>query len=291
MTQFKADCGHHGPVEEVRPGGGLGSRIRRWLQSGNKDRAVHWPDSFELNMPAQGDGYDFLVIVYFTWCITGKADGESLVERARDHRTTMLERVSLRTRAISRRYPPYEAADAESHIHQAIGDVFARTRLTFASAAGVDGDARAIDHRTVLRLDEPVREAQRAAWSRRQSAVNDHGLAGLLSAQLSERRRLWRDFLHEGENDWRTPYALSLATDPEDVAEVVRDMFADRRARVEEMTENLAEQSEEYETKDAFEIMTKNETVLRRMMAMLGVPELPAIDPSPFDDNGGGPSG
>ncbi|HEX6469315.1 MAG TPA: hypothetical protein VF069_09485 [Streptosporangiaceae bacterium] len=287
MTQFKADCAHHGPLDDVRPGRGLCGQIRRWIQqSGNKDRAVHWPDSFELNVPARGDGYEFLIVLHFTWCVTGKADGESLVERAQGQRTTMLERVALRVREISRRYAPYEAAEAEAHIHRVIGDIFTRTHLTFASPAGVDGDARGIEHRTVLRLDGPVRDAQRAAWSRRQTAVNDHDLARLLAGQLSERRRMWREFLREGEDDWRTPYALSLAVDPKEVSEVVREMFADRRNRVEEMAEQLVEQSEGYETKDAFEIMTKNETVLRRMMAMLGIPELPAIDPSPYDDDG-----
>jgi hypothetical protein len=230
------------------------------------------------------------VAVHFTWCVTGKVDGEALVRRALDHRTSLLERVALRVRELSRRYAPYEAAEAESHIHRALGDTFARTRLTFASAAGVDGDARAIEHRIVLRLDEPVRDAQLEAWSRRQAAVNDHGLATMLAGQLGERRRLWGDFLRAGERDWRTPYALSLAQDPERVAEIVRAMFDDRGARVKQMADELVSQSEEYAAKDAFEIMTKNETVLRRMMAMLGVPDLPAIDPSPYDEGGDSPA-
>jgi hypothetical protein len=286
MTKYKSNCGHHGPVDQVPPNAGIGRYIQRWYQqSRGQDRAVHWPDTFDLNVPAQGDGYDFTVTVHFTWCVTGKTDAESLVVRAMDQRTTLLEQVALKIRTVSRLYPPYEAAEAEARVHQAIGEVFARTRLTFASPAGVDGDARAIDHRTILRLDKPVREAQRTAWSLRQEAVNEHGLARLLADQLTERRRMWRDFIRDGEGDWRTPYAVALAKDPARAAEIVEKMAADRRAYVRELADLVVDQSKQYATQDVFETMTQNETVLWQLMKLLNVPNLPSVEPSPFDDD------
>jgi hypothetical protein len=288
VTKFKSDCMHHGPVDQIPTNPGIGRYIQRWFQqSRGKDRAVHWPDTFNLNVPAQGDGYDFAVIVHFTWCVTGTADAESLVNRALDQRTTLLERVALRIRTVSRQHPPYEAADAEARIHRAVGEVFARSQLAFASPSGVDGDARAIDHRTVLRLDEPVREGQRTAWSRRQEAVNEHGLARLVADQLGERRRMWQDFLRDSGDDWRTPYAVSLAGDPTKAAEVVEQMFNDRMAHVRQLADQLVDQSKRYATQDVFEIMTQNETVLRQLMEVLSVPNLPPVAPSPFDDDAG----
>ncbi|GAA2610277.1 hypothetical protein SMC26_24460 [Actinomadura fulvescens] len=289
MSTLRTDCTHHGPVQKVQLHPTAGVRLWRWLRrTGDETRAVHWPDSFDFKVPAMGDGYEFSVSAHFTWCVTGRAHGEALVRRALDNRTALLERLVARVRGVSRLFPPFEAGDAEARVHQTIGEVFGGTRLTFVSAAGSDGDARPIEHRTVLRLDKPVRKAQREAWSRRQEETNRHELARLLALQFGERRELWHDFLESGRNDWRTPYAVALADDPESVDEIVRRMTEDRRTQAKELADHVVSTASAYDKMDAFDLMLHNDRVLRHLMELMGVPGLPPPNPSPFDEAGGG---
>jgi hypothetical protein len=285
MSRLKADCPHHEFVEKIQMYPSTITRVLRWLgRTGDRFRAVHWPDSFEFDTPAVGDGYDFSVTVHFTWCVTGHAYGEVLVARAEEHRDSLLERTVARIRGVSRGFAAYEVGDAENKVHRVIGELFTGTRLSFVSATGTDGDARPIEHRTILRLDKPVREAQRAAWSERQNAVNEHALARLLVTQFGERRQLWQEFLQEGRNDWLTPYAVALAKDPGAVAEIVEKMNGDRREQAKELANQVVDQAVQYEERDAFDLMLQNDRVLRHLMELIGVPGLPPPAPSPFEE-------
>ncbi|KAB2339646.1 hypothetical protein [Actinomadura rudentiformis] len=284
MSTLKTACTHHGPVQKVQLHPAAGTRLWRWLRrTGDESRAVHWPDTFDFKVPAMGDGYEFSISVPFTWCVTGRAYPEVLVGRALDNRTALLERLVARVRGVSRLFPPFEAGDAEARVHLAIGEVFNGTRLAFVSAAGADGDARPIEHRTVLRLDKPVRKAQREAWSRRQEETNRHELARLLALQFGERRELWHEFLQSGRNDWLTPYAVALADNPESVDEIVRKMTQDRRTQAKELADHVVSTARAYDKMDAFDLMLHNDRVLRHLMELMGVPGLPPPNPSPFE--------
>jgi hypothetical protein len=247
-------------------------------------RAVHWPDSFEFRVPAKGDGYDFSIIVNFTWCVTGHAYGEALISRAREHRTVLRDRTATRLRGGSRDFAPYEAGSAERKFHQILGELFTATRLTYHSGTGVDGDARPIEHHTLLRLDKPVRQAQRKAWSSRQEAFNRHEEARLLATQFGEQRLLWQEFLKNGQGDWLTPYAVALAQNPDAAAEVVKKMTGDRHEEARKLAEHVEEQVRQYNTRDAFDLMVQNDLVLRRLLELIGVPGLPPPAPSPFEE-------
>ncbi|MFG2000900.1 hypothetical protein ACGFNU_17315 [Spirillospora sp. NPDC048911] len=293
MSTLETACGHHGPVQKVQLYPTAGTRLWRLLRrTGNESRAAHWPDTFGFEVPAMGDGYEFSVSVHFTWCVTGPAYPEVLVWRALDNHTALLERLVARVRGVSRLFPPYEAGEAEARIHQTVGEVFNGTQLVFVSAAGPDGDARPIEHRTMLRLDKPVRKAQRDAWSRRQDETNRHELARLLALQFGERRELWHEFLESGRSDWLTPYAVALADDPESVDKIVREMTKDRRTQAKELADHVVSTARAYDKMDAFDLMLHNDRVLRHLMELMGVPGLPPANPSPFDEgaNGGGGS-
>ncbi|MFI0445901.1 hypothetical protein [Actinomadura sp. 6N118] len=294
MSTLKTTCTHHGPIaQRVQMHPTPAARVWRWFRrTGDERRPVHWPDSFEFKVPAKGDGYEFVLSVHFTWCVTGHAFGEVLVSRAQDNRTALLERVVARVRDVSRLVPPYDAGAAETRIHQTIATLFNTTQLVFVAGteagAPTDGDARPIDPRTVLRLDKPVRKAQQEAWTQRQRAVNTHDLSQLLAGQFSERRELWQRFLESGQGDWLTPYAVALATDPNSVAQIVERMTEDRREHAKELADHVVDQVQAYEDRDAFDLMMQNDRVLRHLMELMGVPGLPPPNPSPFDEAGGG---
>jgi hypothetical protein len=279
MTYVRTECAHHGPVRQVWVNDGLLVKIWRRLRGpGRKLRAVHWPDSIAILAPASGDAYSFNVTIGFIWCVTGHELEERLAEHARDHRLSLIDRVAARAREASRKCVPFDAASAEREIGRAIMGIFSSPLVTFVSGhdpngtSGV-GQLRAIDPSTMVRLDKPVLSNQREAWDKRQAAVNEHDLASLLAGQLTQRREIWHEFLKAAEKEWHSPYAVALSKDPDVVANVVRKMFDDRLAQVKEMTSELVSQVEEYGTRDTFELMTQNDTVLRRMMALLKIPD------------------
>lgn len=301
MTYVRTDCLHHGPVRQVWMNQGLLTRIRRrFRRRGRKLRSVHWPDSISILAPAAGDAYLFNVTIRFTWCITGREFEERLVERARDYGMILGDRIAAKARDASRRCMPFDAAHAEREIGRAVMAAFNCPLVTFASgpdssATPGAGELRAIEPWTTVRLDKPVLSSQQEAWTKRQAAVNEHDLASMLAGHLSERRETWHTFLTAAEREWHSPYAVALSQDPGAAGDVVQKMFDDRLEQVKEMTRELVSQVEEYGTRDAFELMTQNETVLRRLMALLKIPD-PSDPPlatfdagQPGSPNGSGP--
>ena len=291
MTYVKTNCPHHGPVRQVWMDEGLITRIRRcFRRRGKKLRSVHWPDSISLLAPAVGDAYLFNVTIRFTWCITGREFEERLVKRARDYGEILGDRVAARAREASRKCRPFDAANAEREIGRAVMGIFNCPLVTFASrpdssATSAAGELRAIEPWTTVRLDKPVLSGQRDAWSKRQATINEHDLASLMASQLSERRETWHAFLKAAETEWHSPYAVALSQDPAAAGDVVQKMFDDRLEQVKEMTRELISQVEEYGKRDTFELMTENETVLRRMMSLLKIPD-PSDPPSATFDGG-----
>lgn len=296
MTYIKTDCAH-GPVRRIRMNQGLLTGIWRcFRRPGRKLRAVHWSDSISILAPAAGDAYLFSVTVRFTWCITGRDFEDRLVERARDYGTILGDRAAAKAREASRKCMPFDAAKAEREIGRAVMPAFNCPLVTFASgpdssATSSAGELRAIEPWTTVRLDKPVLSSQQEAWTKRQAVVNEHSLASLLADQLSQRREIWHEFLRAAEKEWHSPYAVALSQDPAAAGDVVRKMFDDRLEQVKEMTQELVSQVEEYGTRDAFELMTQNETVLSRMMALLKIPDPSDPPTATFDGQPGSPNG
>jgi hypothetical protein len=297
VTYVRTDC-PHGPVRRVKMNDALLARIlRTFLSPGKRLRAVHWPDSISVLAPAAGDAYLFNVTVRFTWCITGRDFEERLVERAREYGVVLGDRVAAKAREASRKCMPFDAAHAEHEIGRAVMGAFNCPLVTFASGRDSSvtssvGELKAIEPWTTVHLDKPVLSSQQEAWTKRQTAVNEHSLASLLVDQLSRRREIWHEFLKAAEKEWHSPYAVALSEDPGVAGDVVRKMFDDRLEQVKEMTQELVSQVEEYGTRDAFELMTQNETVLSRMMALLKIPDPSDPPTAAFDgDQPGSPNG
>lgn len=216
--------------------------------------------------------------------MTGRQPVESLVERAESRNSTLRDRLLVALRPVGRAYPPYEAARAEQGIARAVDELFFAAEYDYETPEGPDGRVKAIDARTTVKLDDTVRDAQREAWDRRQQADNDHAYASLLVPQLTQLRQMWHGFLESGQGQWVTPYAVALAGKPEDAAKVVERMFNDRHQQARELAGEVARQTEDYGGMNAFELMTRHDTVLRRLMSLMNVPQSPGLPPGPFDD-------
>ncbi|WP_433248428.1 hypothetical protein [Actinomadura nitritigenes] len=281
MTAYLKTACDHGPVEKVPADGRLRARLRRLMER-DRERAVHWPDGFAFASPAEGDGYDFSVKVQFLWCVTGIASVEGLIERAKENHPALRDRLLTRVRSVSRTVAPYEAATAEARISRIVEDVFAEARFEYRALGRISGTARTIEPHTVVKPDEAVRKAQQAAWDRRQRTENDHALAERLVPLLTERRELWQAFLESGQSRWATPYAVTLAEKSEGVGAAVQEMFEERRRQARELTGLVTEQAEEYEDVNAFELMIRNDTVLRRLMDLMGIDRPAELAPAPF---------
>jgi hypothetical protein len=281
MTAYLKTTCDHGPVEKAPPDGRFHARLRRMMER-DRERAVHWPDGFSFGSPAEGDGYDFSVKVQFVWCATGIASVEGLIERAKENHPALRDRLLTRVRAVSRTVAPYEASAAEARIGRVVEDVFAETLFEYRALGRAGGAVRAIDPHTAVKPDEAVRKAQQAAWDRRQRTENDHALAERLVPLLTQRRELWQAFLESGQSRWATPYAVTLAEEPEGVGNAVQEMFDERRKQAKELTDLVTQQVEEYEDANAFELMIRNDTVLRRLMDLMGIDRPPELTALPF---------
>jgi hypothetical protein len=285
MSTLRTACSHHGPVERVPRYVTFGMRLQRRLQrSSDAFRAIHQRETYNLLVPAKGDGYTFRATVHFTWCVTGRAYPESLAARIHQHGSVQRDRLITQVRQISRTFAAYEVGEAEQRIHETIGEIFTATRLEFLSDGQPDGEASPIEHQTILHMEKPVQNEQREAWTERQKAVNKDELARLLVTQFSGRRLLWQQFLRSGEREWLTPYAVALAENPNEVAGVVERMSRDRRAELQELADQIVDQVHQYEARDAFDLMMQNDRVLRHLLKLIGVPDPPPLAPSPFDE-------
>ncbi|MFG2089813.1 hypothetical protein [Spirillospora sp. NPDC048824] len=282
MTYLKTAC-DHGALDKTPPDQRLSARLRRFLLDGrDRERAIHRPDGFSFSTPAEGDGYDFSVNVQFTWCSTGVASAEELVTRAKEGYPALRDKLLDGIRLASRKFPPYEAWKAETEIARLVTNVFTKTRFEYVTADGPDGRVRPIEARTTVKPDETVRKAQQAAWNLRLAAENDHALAERLVPLLTRRRELWQAFLESGQGRWTTPYAANLAEKPQHVGETVQAMFSDRRKQAKELSEQINEQTEDYGELNAYELMIRNDTVLRRLMDLMGIDHAPEPATGPF---------
>lgn len=265
-------------------------RHRRWaryvrclLHGDPLIRVGHQTDAFVFRTPAAGDAFDFTVNVSFTWCMEGADPVKQLAAYAEGLRSGLEEDLLGRLRPMSRRFAPYEPDRAEEEIGAALTALLASTTFAFQGRT-----IRTVPGRVIVLPADEVRKIQQETWKRRQEMDNGNELAKRLKAQLGERRELWARFLSEGTDKSLTRYAVTLAEDPKQAAEVVKQMEDDQLERLKETTNTFIEQAREYEESDLFDRMISYETVLRGLAEAAGIelpePKRPFGEP-PGDDH------
>lgn len=239
--------------------------------------SVHEPqDTFTLETPAQGDGFNFHVQVRCSWCVQAIAPEEEKERRTAEIRTfiaenrpTILERIEDTIRPLAREFPPYRAAEAEVKINKGLVGCLS------------DGDVKVT---VVARVNvcEPVREDLQTVWRERLVLDCNGDFRKAQVDLLDELQEKWRKLLIEGlegigevqtaKAAWIAPYALALAQDPQQsAAEHLQTLVEHRVSHAEKLLANLSRLVVD-ERIEELEFAFQSDSALRAVLTYLGVP-------------------
>lgn len=255
---------------------------------------VHEPsDTFTIETPAMGDGFNFVVRVRCSWCVQATAtekekeqktaEVRNFIETSRD---TTHERIEEQIRPIARTFPPYRAAEAEELINQKIVDCLN------------DGDVR-VTVRAWVDVCEPVRQDLQKVWQQRLVADADGDMRKAYVELLTALQTAWSRLLvtglesmgmvPEGQTAWLAPYALALAQDPKNAAPYLKRALDERVDHTEKLLRDLGAMVVD-DRIEAIEFAFQSDSALRRLLTYLGVP-IPAENGGENEPVGAGGAG
>ncbi|MFF4604982.1 hypothetical protein ACFY12_19895 [Streptomyces sp. NPDC001339] len=245
--------------------------------------AVHQESTVAFETPAAGGGFDFQVEIRCEWCAEGRLDHSALSRAIDGYRSALPQLLTERVRAIAGRYEPFRVAEAEHAVNQELGkgECFENGLVRCRTTA-------------FLRPAPEVLEQQRRAALELQEIEHRYAKSALQVRLLSEVSEQWRAFLAGGlagvrpddeASSWLTPWAVLLAEQPDKAATEVGSMFRLRQEHFDRYVKLLGRQHKEYEARDLFEFVAKNEQQLGQAMRLFGL-SLPGEDGS-----GDGPAG
>jgi hypothetical protein len=226
-------------------------------------------DTFNLQTPALGDAYNFVVGIRCTWSVQGTASADTRKRRTQEirrmidkQRPVLREQIETTVRKAARNHAPYRAAAAEAEIGDAL------------KACKAEGDLR-VSVRARVDVCEAVREDLKPVWQ--------HRLAEDANVELiGELQGAWRALLLDGlkgigevrtaRTAWIAPYALALAQDPEESAGAyLRAMIDHRVSHAEDLLKELSDLVVDKNI-DAIEFAFGSDSALHALLSLLGVP-------------------
>jgi hypothetical protein len=236
---------------------------------------VHEPsDTFTIETPALGDGFNFLVRVRCSWCVQATATKREKKQKTAQVREFMetnrditRERIEERIRPIARTFEPYRAAEAEELINQKVVDCLN------------DGDVR-VTVRTWVDVCDPVREDLQKVWRQRLVADANGDMQKAYVDLLTALQKAWQGLLVTGLETmgavpesaaWLAPYALALAEDPKNAAGYLKRALDERVDHTENLLRNLGAMVVD-DRIEAIEFAFQSDSALRRLLTYLGVP-------------------
>ncbi len=255
---------------------------------------IHEPsDTFTIETPAMGDGFNFVVRVRCSWCVQATAtekekeqktaEVRKFIETSRD---TTRERIEERIRPVARTFPPYRAAEAEELINQEIVDCLN------------DGDVR-VTVRAWVDVCEPVRQDLQKVWQQRLVADADGDMSKAYVELLTALQTAWSRLLvtglesmgtvPEAQTAWLAPYALALAQDPKNAAAYLKRALDERVDHTEKLLRDLGAMVVD-DRIEAIEFAFQSDSALRHLLTYLGVP-VPAENGGEGESVGAGGAG
>ncbi|MEV1238473.1 hypothetical protein ACIBO2_44715 [Nonomuraea sp. NPDC050022] len=263
------------------------ARARAWFTSGGLNLDPFAPptsitpdyvprDTFSLSVPALGDAFDFTVTVLVAWEVRGTAAGEPLrhADPAELQRFIASSRQGAREvieeliRPVARRFPPYQAAEAERELAKVLQACFH------------DGDLQA---KVRVRVDvaAPVKDELRKVWIVRLHEDGKGDLRKQAVRLTSDLQDIWHDVLRKGltefgevdiaRTSWIAPYALALTEDPKNAASYLQLMLEKRVDQAEKLLASLSNITLSGDHVDALEIAFQSDSALRAVLKELGV--------------------
>jgi hypothetical protein len=223
-----------------------------------------------LRAPAQGEIHDFQVTVHISCRSTRKIGIRQLCD---EDRADVHRRIRETVRPTARTVPPDSPGEAERNINAALARTFAsqvvgaaRMRISTYAEVGIAEELRTMHQDRERSLHEV---ATRAEASKR------------TAEKYTESRVAWEKFLDEAQRSWGARYAIRLAQDPKNVAEVFTKMSDDRKEEATQFVSNLDRVAHHLERSNVFDMVTASDTAVRHAMQALGL-SVPALSPEPL---------
>ncbi|WP_131831233.1 hypothetical protein [Frankia sp. CcI49] len=232
-------------------------------------------ETFSFDTHCRGDAYEFTVEVDLCWCVTGSGTAEELRGRIDARHGEVIAGIKAAARPVGRRYAPYRPDDAEQPIADAIREAVDNT---LAATPDEYGAVVTCTPRTRVDMDAALRELQRPLVTEQVRLEGRFDLSALWARRLGELRVVWRDFVREGLPEWESPYAVSLAQQPELAAKELFAMRKDRREEAQGLVDVVAATAAGHERLDLLEFAVASDSALRKTYDLLGIP---VPDPGP----------
>ncbi|GLX93932.1 hypothetical protein [Herbidospora sp. NBRC 101105] len=256
-----------------RPG-----RFRSWFRPTEEviqPVRIHRIDlPFTFHTPAQTDAMPFFVTARLQWTAFGPQPESALEKEIGRHRERWRNFVDDTIRGIARTYPPHHAEEAETEVNRRLNGLR-------VFEGGVQIDCTAVCRLTPA---QPILDQRQAAWLTRIRLEDAAEQMRRDIASMRELRRLWRDFLNEGLDDWLTPYAVRLAEGGAGIAETTERLLEDRRSEAERLLDVIKNIIDAQQAADVYEFTVRSETVMRKTLEMMGLPVPDPVPGSIFND-------
>jgi hypothetical protein len=221
------------------------------------------PESFPA--PAAEPAHDFLVEVFYSKNPGTRRSSVWLYERERREMSGFVRETARR---VSREYSILHPGNAEQAINAELG-----RRLHKGRSAG-----RATwSARVEVTAPDQVRAMMREELQKRYEIESRAGQNELRLDMTERLHRRWTGFLNDAAKNPIGPYALELAANPEDIAQVLRTMLKERHKDTGEWLTLVARIVEAHRDAGILDLVVESNSVLRRTLEMMGI-ELPALD-------------
>ncbi len=249
---------------------------------------VNRREEITFTTPARGDVYDFTMKVELCWCATGATTDDVLHAKINSRRSDMTAEIKTAARPVARRFAPYRPGDAEMPVTVAVTGA---VESALAAVPDEDGVVVNCTPRVRVEMADAIRELQRPLVAAQVKLDGRYDLSALAAQRLGELRVIWRDFIADGLPEWETPYAISLAQQPDQAARELFAMRKDRRDEASTLVETVAHVATGHDRLDLLEFAVVSDSALRKTYELLG---LPLPDPGPdslFSGPGNGTTG
>jgi hypothetical protein len=221
---------------------------------------------FQAAVPCQGDAFSFRVTIHELWTRSGGSDGLELA--VSKHVKAQHMAVEGRLRAISRRFRPEATVDFE---HAAKTELGSPARFP----EDLDLDCSFFVHAVP---DEGLLQHLRDAEMKRLDAQAEHTRKDQNLNNLELMRDRWLAFLRRFDGDPLGSLAAQLASDPDQLADVITKRTSERERLTDELRKLCNTTSEAYRDKDVFDFVNTTDSALSRLLRHMGIDGTSAPD-------------
>jgi hypothetical protein len=221
---------------------------------------------FQAEVPCQGDAFSFRVTIHELWTRSGESDALELA--VSEHIKARHMAVEGRLRTISRRFPPEATVDFEHTVKTEL-----ESPVRFPEDLDLDWSFS-----VHAAPDEELLQHLRNAEMKRLDAQAEHARKDQDLNNLELMRDRWLAFLGQFDGDPLGSLAAQLASDPDQLADVIAKRTSERERLTDELRKLCDTTSEAYRDKDVFDFVNTTDSALSRLLRHMGIDSTSAPD-------------